>query len=1110
MSNLVKKVTASVAALSIVMSIVSPVVGVKADDASVAAANRLAALGVIVDNSSNPAKYNLDGSITRREMLKVMMNLSSVEVSDTCEGKFADLKSSDWGCKYAEAALKAGFIAANTNFRPNDLVSKSEALKMVMQAKGLAKKEGVTPWQKAYVEAWVEAGITTAFSDYTSVAKRSMVIVTADAASTTTSGDVADGSDDLDLGDIFGNGTTTGSSTGVTSSGTTTDTTGSVSTGTTTVVGNGDLELSLNPASPTSGTQIPKAGTVRFAKVDFTAASSDVSLNSVELKKTGLATVDSNTKVWFEKAWKRVSGRAGFTSEGNVVVSFAPAYVVKAGSTETLDLYVELDTDSGVDFQFVSGNVVATAKNVSGSFTTPTLRTTTYDVATATITSAGTASEYKASSDSVELGAFKVEAGDTKAEQTDLSFQSVMLTASGSANLTNLTDIELVRNDVKVSSDVVVDGKTLTFTVSDTIKEGATATYYVKAKIANVEDATDVYQFRLKNTTDLNIVEAKNGFRATVVNTPNLKYYTVIGGELKFERDTTVALSQEYAPGTSEVVLMQGTITAKNAVKLEDVKLTYTASSGAKSVYLDKFFNTVNLVIGGTSFSSTAPSSTGTIAFDGTVNVSGTVNVKLYATLKSNSVKGTVKFDEMKLSSFTGDKTFVSNDENVTSGVGTIAWVTVTVEDSTLNVTRNDGLGSTNLAAGSKAVTLYGLSLTSTKGNPINVTSATFDFSASSGSYKDNVYATLYVNGTAVSSKTIDNTTIKFDGFSAKVSKDSSLNMVVKADLSDSFSAWKLSTSLSALTAVDTANGDEIPSSAYSKPTGALFTIASANAEFASSDNNPKASLLEAGKVDNKLFAFKVTAKNDNIKLKDINLTGTGLSALSNFRLTNASNVVVASSSTATDSSVTFTSVASDNTAIAMDKSATFYVIADTNSNTNIGSVQLALSSAKITGSNGSDVTPTISTVIASKDHAIAENVLVVAKAANPNKSLSTSAMVFTITASGKDSVTLSGWVNAFSFKQLPTWYMPTGTGTVKVYKDSVSELNLVTTTSNNTIDAGSTVTFIAVVEGAAKNGVANTISYELQLTDIATSTIPSVVKYLNVGSFPFVETINN
>ena len=135
MSNtLLKKVTASVAALAVVLSIVSPVVGVKAADASVDAANRLAALGVIVDSSANPSEYKLDSTISRREMLKVMMNLSSVEVTDTCEGKFSDLPKSDWGCKYAEAALKAGFIAANSKFRPADRVSKAEALKMVMQA----------------------------------------------------------------------------------------------------------------------------------------------------------------------------------------------------------------------------------------------------------------------------------------------------------------------------------------------------------------------------------------------------------------------------------------------------------------------------------------------------------------------------------------------------------------------------------------------------------------------------------------------------------------------------------------------------------------------------------------------------------------------------------------------------------------------------------------------------------------------------------------------------------------------------------------------------------------------------------------------------------------
>jgi hypothetical protein len=190
MSNtLFKKVTASFAAATVVLSVVSPVTGVKAADASVDAANRLASLGVIVDSSSNPSAYNLGSSITRREMLKVMMNLSSVAVSDTCEGKFSDLPKTDWGCKYAEAALNAGFIAANPKFRPNDLVTEAEALKMIMQAKGIAKKDGVADWAEAYRQAAVDAGILTVSDrvSSTSSAKRSFVFVSADSAVTATS-----------------------------------------------------------------------------------------------------------------------------------------------------------------------------------------------------------------------------------------------------------------------------------------------------------------------------------------------------------------------------------------------------------------------------------------------------------------------------------------------------------------------------------------------------------------------------------------------------------------------------------------------------------------------------------------------------------------------------------------------------------------------------------------------------------------------------------------------------------------------------------------------------------------------------------------------------------
>lgn len=122
---------------------------------SVEAANSLAARGIIVDKSSNIAEYRLGDTITRREMIKVAMQLSTcgdtVEVANVCEGKFADLKSSDWGCKYAEAALADGIVSANTYFRPNDNVSKAEALKMIMQSTDTATVADAD-WRAGYVK----------------------------------------------------------------------------------------------------------------------------------------------------------------------------------------------------------------------------------------------------------------------------------------------------------------------------------------------------------------------------------------------------------------------------------------------------------------------------------------------------------------------------------------------------------------------------------------------------------------------------------------------------------------------------------------------------------------------------------------------------------------------------------------------------------------------------------------------------------------------------------------------------------------------------------------------------------------------------------------------
>lgn len=996
MSTLLKKVTSTTSALAIVVSAVSSSLSVSAMSEFGTYAEALATAGVI-NTQSTEAGYRLGDNVTRAEMAKIAVKLGQGEAAECAGNVFGDVMASLGDlCGYIEAAADMGVVSkANAKFRPSDLVTRAEMVKMLLAATGVAPSENSAGFSdvtsamgdlNGYINAAVEEGIINAGAMFRPNATATRGEAFKVAANV---GGLSENTEPPVVTPPTGTGTT--------------------STGTTVppvVVASGDLAVSLNPKSATSGTQVPKSGIVKFASVDFTAASSDISLNSVELVKNGLSTVSSTTKVWFEKSGMRLSSKASFTSEGNAVISFAPSYVVKAGSTETLDLYVELDTSAGTDYQFASRAITSSAKNLSGSFVTGVLRTADYTVASVDFASAGSTSAYKASNDFVELAAFKLTANDTKTETTDVKLQSVTLSQSGSASVSNLADLKLERNGVTVSTAVTTDGKNVTFILSDVIKEGTTATYYLKAHVVNVENATDTYQFRLKTSSDMNVIEANSGFRAavksagTTFTATNLLAYTVNGGDVKFERDTTAALSANVAPGTTSVTLMAGTITAKNAIRLEDVRLTLaTVNSGSTAVSLSQFFNTVYLSIGGSVFSATATGMAGSgVDFNGTVTINGTAQVKLYGNLKDTAPSGTIKFNEMKLASFITTQEYVANEETITSSVGTIPGVTLTVDNTALNVTRNDGLGNSNLASGSKSVTLYGAQLSSSKGNPINVTSATFGFTGSNAStstgYLNNVYATLYVNGTAVSSKTVDADSIKFDGFSVTVSPTANATLVVKADFSDSFGSGTLTTTLSDLDAVDNVSSKTV--TLASSIAGATYTIATADATLASSDSNPQTSLFVAGSSNNKLFAFKATAKNDTVKIKDVTVSGTGLDAFTNFRLTDSAGITIANSSSASASAVTFESVSTGNS-IAMDKSASFFVIGDAKTSTNTGNIALSLAAGtgaiKITGTNGSDSYPDLSSAIVSKTHAVAENTAVVAKATNSSKALTTSAL---------------------------------------------------------------------------------------------------------------------
>lgn len=292
----------------------------------------------------------------------------------------------------------------------------------------------------------------------------------------------------------------------------------------------------------------------------------------------------------------------------------------------------------------------------------------------------------------------------------------------------------------------------------------------------------------------------------------------------------------------------------------------------------------------------------------------------------------------------------------------------------------------------------------------------------------------------------------------------------------------------------------------YNMPASAVFTIGSADAEVTASNSPILSQLLLSPSTDMQLMAFRVKAINDTVKLRDLTFTGNNLGSLSNFRIVDSSNTVVATATTATATAVTFVNIAASAPSIAKDAIATYKLLADVNSDTNITGLVVSLTTAQVRASNGSTVAVATFAPVVSNVHAVAENTFVVSKATNSSKGLTTSALRFTVAASGKDSVTL----NSLNFNNLLAGYDITASE-LKVYRTSTTLANLagagivgtvtgpLALTANNVVDAGTSATFIVVLENTVVDGVSNSQDWSVSLTDIVFDGTFVAVDYDNV-----------
>ncbi|MCH8518831.1 S-layer homology domain-containing protein [Candidatus Gracilibacteria bacterium] len=134
----------------------------------------LSSRSIIERKNLNPIEYRLSDTITRKEVMKVIGQVANLPYT-SCRNSFSDVEN-DWGCSYIEAALTRGFIERNELFRPDDTITQTETLKLILQARDIKKRYNTQFWQQDYISTAVYLGyLDEKYSDYNIVSTRGWV-----------------------------------------------------------------------------------------------------------------------------------------------------------------------------------------------------------------------------------------------------------------------------------------------------------------------------------------------------------------------------------------------------------------------------------------------------------------------------------------------------------------------------------------------------------------------------------------------------------------------------------------------------------------------------------------------------------------------------------------------------------------------------------------------------------------------------------------------------------------------------------------------------------------------------------------------------------------------
>lgn len=755
--------------------------------------------------------------------------------------------------------------------------------------------------------------------------------------------------------------------------------------GTTPATG-GALTVSLSASNPAGNNLASNTAFNPVLKLNLTAGSNDVSVNSLTLTKSGFAanTAVSGIDVIDAAGLRHGTVVASIGTDNTATLLFtANPIVVKAGTTQEITVRVNLSSTatSGTVVFGVTGaaSVGSNASGVSGSFPVAgnsfTLQNGTNSVAGITLdvspvnASGGTFNIDPANEQDITKFSFQ----ETTSKE-DVVLKSLSIYNLGTSADSDLQDVQLVALDGSVLATAQQVNKNVVFNLSATpypIGKGLTKYLTVRAKFIN---GTNRYvQFVVYNnydaaltgvTTGANLLPAVGSTDTTfpIGDATNYNKATINTGTVTFNKDAT-SPSGSVVPGASNIVLAKF-FAKPNGEDMELRKVGFGVVTGTASVFTGSLTIRVNGAavytatpadIANTSTEASLTSVTLssypilTNGQNNTITVEGNIS-----TSATNGATSTIALD------LTQVRRAVTND-TLDPSVSVSNGNQMTVQAAALKTTNLSTPVAQSLVPGTSAATLATIELNAgsvSSGEDVKVSKVIISDVISGGSLANISNLALFDqnnNQLPTSASTATNAASNTFTFinPIVVPKTGAVILTLKGDViagSSGTHTYGITSAGSGTTAADvTAVGKDTGNSpTFTAGSGAgqamtvtgsgtltLSLVSGANGAPSVSQNKV------VGETNVPVFAFKMTALNEPLKLKSLTLTASGTlntpNDLGNIKLymnngTSPFASAAQMSATADTGSTTFTWSATDNllpSAVQPGSPVTIYVKAD-------------------------------------------------------------------------------------------------------------------------------------------------------------------------------------